>query len=288
VGQERVVDKLRSVVRVTGKCNEPVPHMLLCGPPGLGKTTLALAVANEAGAGLKRVSAPTIEEPKGLLRLLTSLADRDVLFIDEIHRLPARVIESFYEAMDEGAMSLQVTCGDRVKCLHVQTPRFTMIGATTDEDRLPDALLSRFRIRQRLEFYGRDELAELVSRAASGNCRPIDAEAAGYLAEFSRNTPREALALLDAARHEAIDADDPAIGREHVARALARLGVDEDGLIPLERSYLEILAVSRGPVGQATLAGRLGVSKRTLRRYEQFLLRRGLVAITRRGRALAG
>ncbi len=190
VGQERVVYRLRRAVAAAACRNGPLPHILLAGPPGLGKTTLAQAVAAEAGTGFRRVAAPAIREPGEVLAILTSLEARDVLFIDEIHRLPPAVAETLYEGMAEGTLSLPAGCSAGP----VRLKPFTVIGATTEDGLLPEALRSRFAIREHLEFYRPDELARLIHQAASDSRLDIDAQAAGVLAAAARESPREALA----------------------------------------------------------------------------------------------
>jgi Holliday junction DNA helicase RuvB len=288
IGQQRVVANLRRTVDVAHRTGEPVPHILFCGPPGLGKTSLGGAVAREVGGRFHYVSAPAMKDPVTLLRQLTSLGDGDVLFLDEIHRLPARAAEVLYEAMEDGQLSLPVSCGNDQRVLHVRLGRFTLIGATTEEELLPAPLLGRFEIREHLEFYKGEDLAALLRRTAGRAGLEMDQEVARRLAGVSRDTPREALAIFRTVRGEAVLAGRSRIDDETVTRALDRLGIDGDGLRPLERDYLGLLNAAEGPVGLGTLAARLGRSRRTLRRvHEPYLFRRGLVAMTRHGRVAA-
>jgi Holliday junction DNA helicase RuvB len=283
VGQDRVVNRLRRAAAAAASRKGPVPHILLAGPPGLGKTTLAQAVAAEAGTGFRRVAAPAIREPAEVLELLTSLKERDVLFIDEIHRLPPAVAETLYEGMAEGTLSLPAGCGAGP----VRLKAFTLIGATTEDGLLPEALRSRFAIREHLEFYRPDELAKLIHQAASESRLEIDAQAAGMLAAAARESPREALALLDAARDEAAIAGRATIDAACAAAAIGDMGIDASGLRPVEREYLEVLARAGGPIGLGTLAGRLGLSRQTVQQVcEPYLLRLGLIRMTPFGRTL--
>ncbi len=289
VGQERVVGTLRVAVTAARLLGEPLPHILLVGPPGLGKTSLSRAVASEMGAEFHGMSAPVVKEPGILLRLLTSLAGSDVLFLDELHRLPARVAEVLYEAMEDGCLSLPVSSGMMQRTLHVRLGPFTLIGATSEEELLPPPLRSRFEIREHLEFYRPDALAELLGRRATRDGLEIDSDAARLLAGVSRDTPREALALLRSVREEVAIGQSATIDTATVQVVLERLGIDQEGLRPHERNYLEILREARQALGLSTLAARLGESRRTVQRvYEPYLIRRGLVVLTRHGRVITG
>jgi Holliday junction DNA helicase RuvB len=289
VGQKRVVANLRRAVAAARRLGEPVRHILLYGPAGLGKTTLARVVANEMGTACRRVSAPVVPGVGEMLGLLTSLRDGDILFLDEVHRLPVRIAEFLYEAMEDGELSLPVSCGIRRKVLHVRLNKFTVIGATTDEDLLLASFRGRFGIREHLEFYRPEELTELLLRAAAGAGLELEADAAGLLAGVSRDTPREALGLLWSMREEVAVAGQSRVTRETVVRVLEALGIDGEGLRPFDRAYLDALGEARGALGLATLAGRLGVSRQALQQvHEPYLIRRGLVRVTRDGRVPSG
>ncbi len=288
MGQRQAVGNIQRAVNAARRLAEPLPHILLEGPPGLGKTSLARAAAAEAGARFHAAAAPVIVDPGVLVRMIASITEGDVLFLDEIHRLPARVAEILYEAMEDWSLSVPVRHGARQQTLHVRLPRFTLIGATSQPEMLPAPLVGRFQLREHLEFYGPDDIALILMKAASGLKIGLNREAAGVLAEASRGIPREALALLRSARDEAAIAGRSTIDAPLAAHALRTMGIDDLGLRAPERRYLDVLRSAERPVGLATLSGRLGESTETVQRvYEPYLLRRGLVSMTPYGRALA-
>jgi Holliday junction DNA helicase RuvB len=286
VGQRRVVQSLETAVRVARELDKSMPHLLLQGPGGLGKTSFARAVANELGGGFHPLSAPLISEFGVLLRCLTSLRrDGEIVFIDEIHRLPERLAVTLYESLEDGRLSVEVVCGRGQRTLHLRLPRFTLIGATTDEQRLPRPFRSRFQS-QTLEFYSLEEISELLRRTAARESVQIDDDATRLLAGVSRDTPREALALMSSACDEARLDSRSTIDGQKVRRVLERRGIDEHGLTTLDRRCLK--ALEEGPLGCRTLAGRLGISTgKLVEVVEPHLIRRGLIVITRRGRSLA-
>jgi Holliday junction DNA helicase RuvB len=268
---------------------EAANHTLLAGPPGLGKTTLARTVATELGTRLHAAAGPFVRNTQALVKLLVGLGERDVLFVDEVHTLAPGVAEGVYEAIEDQQVSLLMASGVLARCITLDLPPFTFIGATTDVGLLPEAFLDRFVYRQLLEFYESRDLAVIIGRAAPGFGIEIEPEAAAELAEVSRGTPRRALALLRQLRNEAVVDERSKIGVAHVARTLDRVGIDDRGLGPLDRQYLDILRARQCPVGLGQMARQLGVDATTLEReHEPYLIHLGLIRITPQGRLALG
>ena len=289
VGQVDLVERVRIAVRAAKERGEPVDHVLLHGPPGLGKTTLAHVIAAEMGTRAVVTSGPALTKAGDLVGTLTRLASGDVLFIDEIHRLPAAVEEYLYPAMEEWRVDFTVDQGMHARMVTLPIKPFTLIGATTRAGLLTQALRSRFGLAHHLDFYRQPELERIVSRAAGLLGARADDDSVRALAERSRGTPRVALRLLRRVRDWAQVKGKGRIDAEAVRAGLELEGVDATGLDELDRKYLKALARTYrgGPVGLETLAATLGEDADTLEDLvEPFLLRRGLLARTRQGRRL--
>lgn len=288
-GQIAAKANLRVFVDAARKRGDALDHVLLFGPPGLGKTTLAQIVAKEMGVGFRSTSGPVIAKAGDLAALLTNLETRDVLFIDEIHRLPANVEEILYPAMEDHSLDLMIGEGPSARSVKIELPPFTLIGATTRAGLLSTPLRDRFGIPVRLEFYTREELGLIVHRAGMKLGAAITRDGAEEIAGRSRGTPRIAVRLLRRVRDFA-ESEGARIDRDAAGRALARLEVDEDGLDALDRRYLSALVktYSGGPVGADTLAAALSEARDAVEEViEPYLMQQGFVMRTPRGRVAA-
>lgn len=287
VGQDKVKENLNVFIQAAKIRKEPLDHVLLAGPPGLGKTTLSHIIAHELGVNLRITSGPAIERAGDLAALLTHLEPHDVLFIDEIHRLPRMVEEILYPALEDFKLDLTVGDGPSARSLRIDIPAFTLVAATTRSGLLSAPLRSRFGIPLRLEFYSDDELSQIVSRSASILEIEIEAEAAFEIARRSRKTPRIANRLLKRVRDFAQTKHQNKIELGLTKHALSQLEVDEQGCDPMDRKLLELIIdqFSGGPVGIETLAASLQEERDTLEDiYEPYLLQAGFIARTPRGR----
>jgi len=287
VGQERLLANLKVFVRAAIGRDEAVDHILFSGPPGLGKTTLAHIIAQEADANIVVTSGPAIERKGDLAGILTNLQPRDVLFIDEIHRLNAAVEENLYPAMEDFQFDLIIGEGTYARNMKIQLPPFTLIGATTRAGLLTSPLRDRFGIVTRLEYYTVPELEQIVRRSAAILGVPVHDAGAKEIARRSRGTPRIANRLLRRVRDFA-EVEGTGILDEPIARhALSRMRVDEAGLDPMDRRFLEAVIdkFAGGPVGIETLSAALSEEKGTLEDvYEPFLIQEGFLQRTPRGR----
>ncbi|HEX7480674.1 MAG TPA: Holliday junction branch migration DNA helicase RuvB [Polyangiales bacterium] len=289
VGQTKLKDNLRVYVEAAKRRKGPLDHVLFCGPPGLGKTTLALILAQEMGVNLAMASGPAIEHKGQLAALLTKLERGDVLFIDEIHRLSPVVEENLYTAVEDFRIDIVQGDGPYAATLQLPLAPFTLVGATTRTGLLTSPMLSRFGIVERLDYYPAEDLAQIVTRSASLLKIHVDASAAAEIARRARGTPRIVNRLLRRARDFAEVLGDGRIDHKLAAEALKRLEVDDAGLDNMDRRYLRVIIehYKGGPVGVDTLAAALSEPRDTLEDvYEPFLLQQGFVARTARGRVV--
>lgn len=287
IGQDRVKKELKVYIAAAQKRQEALDHVLLYGPPGLGKTTMALVIANELKVGVKTTSGPAIEKAGDLLALLTELKPGDVLFIDEIHRLPKPVEEILYSAMEDFYVDIVVGEGQTSHAVHVPLPPFTLIGATTRAGQLSAPLRERFGIIEHLEFYKPQDLQKIIERSSRVLHTQIDSDAASELARRSRGTPRIANRLLKRVRDFAEVKGEQAISLETTKAALTQLQVDDEGLDRTDRELLRIIIgqYGGGPVGLRTLAANLGEDLETIAEvYEPYLLQHGFLIRSPRGR----
>jgi len=287
VGQTEVVEKLKVYVRAAKRRREALDHCLFSGPPGLGKTSLAHIIAAELGVGLHVSSGPAIEKKGDLAGLLTSLNARDVLFIDEIHRLHAAIEEYLYPAMEDYRLDVTIDSGPAARAMKIDLPQFTLIGATTRTGLLTSPLRDRFQIQERLEYYEPRFLEQILVRSARILGVKLDQEGGAEIARRSRGTPRIANRLLRRVRDFAEVEGDGTVTREVASRALERLQIDQAGLDPMDRRILSTIVekFGGGPVGVETIAASVGEERETVEDvYEPFLLQQGLLHRTPRGR----
>jgi len=289
IGQERIKQNLQLAIAAAKKRGEPIDHVLLYGPPGLGKTTLASVIAHEMGAQIRITSGPAIERAGDLASLLTNLADGDILFIDEIHRLNHSVEEVLYSAMEDFKLDIMLGKGPSARSLRLDLPKFTLIGATTRTGNLAAPLRDRFGMIHRLEFYKPDEIQQIIKRTADILQVRIAAQAASELATRSRLTPRIANRLLKRVRDYADVNGDGIIDHAISRQALQLLEIDELGLDPADRRLLLAIIDSYkgGPVGVETLAALTSEERSTIEDfYEPYLMQIGLLERTPRGRTV--
>ncbi len=287
IGQEKAKKNLKVFIEAAKKRGESLDHVLLYGPPGLGKTTMASIIANEMESNLKITSGPAIEKPGELAAILNNLNEHDVLFIDEIHRLNRQVEEVLYPAMEDFAIDIMIGKGQAARSIRLELPHFTLVGATTRAGMLTAPLRDRFGVVNRLEFYSKEELAKIVTRSAEVLNIPIDKDGALEIARRSRGTPRLANRLLKRVRDFAEVSYGGVIDKEVANKALDRLEVDSFGLDQIDRNIiLTIIEKFSGkPVGLDTLAAAIGEDPGTIEEvYEPYLIKNGLLARTPKGR----
>lgn len=287
VGQSELKENLRIYLGAAKKRNETLDHMLLYGPPGLGKTTLAYVVSHEMGAKIRLVNGPSIEKPGDLAAVLSSLGPGDILFIDEIHRLPRVVEEILYGAMEDFTLSLVIGKDEEARTITLPLPPFTLIGATTKPGDLSSPLRDRFGIINRLDYYSNDELKQIVLRTSRVFNMPIEEKAAMMIATRSRSTPRIANRIYRRVRDFACYHDKEIIDEKTCEESLKQMKIDSLGLDETDLKYLKTLIkrFNGGPVGLETLSSAIGEEIRNLEEvYEPYLLKLGFINKTPRGR----
>ena len=289
IGQKNTLSNLEIYIKAAKERGESLDHVLFYGPPGLGKTTLAVIIANEMGVNLKITSGPAIERPGEMAAILNGLQEKDVLFVDEIHRLNRQVEEVLYPAMEDFAIDILIGKGATARSIRLELPKFTLIGATTRAGMLTAPLRDRFGVINRLEFYSEEELATIITRSANVLGVAIDERGAKELGRRSRGTPRLANRLLKRVRDFAQVKHDGVITWEIANDALDMLEVDRFGLDQVDRNVLTTLIVKfqGGPVGLETLAAAISEDTGTLEDvYEPYLLKNGFIMRTPRGRVV--
>ncbi len=287
IGQNKIRERLELFVQAAKERGDVLDHVLLCGPPGLGKTTLSYIIAESMSSNLKSTSGPVIDKPGDLAGLLTNLERGDVLFIDEIHRMQRTVEEYLYSAMEDFVIDIVIDQGPNARSIRLNIPPFTLVGATTRSGLLTAPLRSRFGLTNRLDYYPLDELSRIVVRSACILNIEIDQPGAEEIASRSRSTPRIANNLLRRVRDYAQIKADNRINRDVADKALAMLDIDRDGLDEMDKRVLEVIIhkFSGGPVGIKTLSVSVGEEEGTIEEvYEPYLIQQGYINRTPQGR----
>lgn len=286
VGQRQTVENLKIYVTAAKQRGEPLDHILFSGLPGLGKTTLATIISREIDASFKATSGPVLERAGDLAGILTNLEEGDILFVDEIHRLPRVVEEYLYSAMEDFTINIILDAGPSARSLKIDLPRFTLIGATTREGLLTAPFRARFGVLEKLLYYPPEDLKKIISRSAKIMGVPVDDEAVALLAERSRGTPRIANRFLRRIRDVAQVKGDGTITADIARMGLGMLGIDDAGLETLDRRILDtIITHGGGPVGLKTISVAVGEEDNTIAEvYEPYLIQQGFLKKTQRGR----
>jgi|TARA_B110000495_G_C22989248_1_gene582349 Holliday junction DNA helicase RuvB len=291
VGQDKTIERLRIMTGAARKRKEPLNHILLSGPPGLGKTSLAFIIGSEMGSNVRVTSGPVIEKASDLAGMLTNLQEGDILFIDEIHRLPKTVEEYLYSAMEDYRIDIMIDQGPNARSVRLNIPRFTLIGATTRSGLLTAPLRSRFTLQTRLDYYSPENLLSIVQRSCKLLDIPVETTGGVEIANRSRGTPRIANNLVYFARDYTEERSTGTITQESAHAALELLGIDKYGLDEIDKRILSTIArtYKGGPVGLKTIAVAVGEEADTLEEvHEPFLIQNGFIQRTPQGRVISG
>ena len=291
VGQDKTIERLRIMTGAARKRKEPLNHILLSGPPGLGKTSLAFIIGSEMGSNVRVTSGPVIEKASDLAGMLTNLQEGDILFIDEIHRLPKTVEEYLYSAMEDYRIDIMIDQGPNARSVRLNIPRFTLIGATTRSGLLTAPLRSRFTLQTRLDYYSPENLLSIVQRSCKLLDIPVETTGGVEIANRSRGTPRIANNLVYFARDYTEERGTGTITQDSAHAALELLGIDKYGLDEIDKRILSTIArtYKGGPVGLKTIAVAVGEEADTLEEvHEPFLIQNGFIQRTPQGRVISG